>query len=468
MSRSPKRSKAKRGAFLPAFCSVFGALLILAVFVLALPVTAPRLFGYEVYNVVSGSMEPSIPLDSVIYVHAVEPAEVEVDDVIAFSDGSSVIAHRVVVNRKTMGEFVTKGDANNTEDLNPVPYDALIGRVELSLPFLGKAMALYASNVGKIYLALTFACGVMLNILAERMREQRRAQRLAEARATLEQAARTGVSASEIEALSTHERSHVGRTIVMGVLAAIFLCSGGVVGYVTLQHRASDKAYGDASKQYTKAVDEEQGQKKSKKNNLPTPPIQIDFDALQAVNPDIVGWIYCADTPIDYPVLLGKDNDQYLHHDYTGAYNIDGSIFLDYTCKGDFSQSNTIIYGHHMGYTGSMFTCLKYWADQSFYDEHPVMWLLTPTQDYRVDLFSGHHTEATSNMYTVFEKPGDDLNAYLQEALDLSLFTASDVQLKPKGRYVMLTTCAYIFDNARFVMHGLLTPVPSEGGVPRG
>lgn len=250
----------------------------------------------------------------------------------------------------------------------------------------------------------------------------------------------------------------------MGILAAIFLCSGGVVAYVTLQHKASDKAYGDASNQYTKQSEAGSAEQSEK---LPTPPIQVDFAALQAVNPDIVGWIYCADTPIDYPVLLGKDNDQYLHHEYTGAYNIDGSIFLDSTCKGDFSLSNTIIYGHHMGYTGTMFTCLKYWAEQSFYDEHPVMWLLTPTQDYRIDLFSGHHTDAYSDMYTIYEKPSDEFTAYLQDALSQSLFEASNVQLNPKGHYVMLSTCAYIFDNARFVMHGLLTPVPSEGGVPR-
>ena len=464
-STSPHANK-KKGMFLPALCNVLGALLILAVFVLALPVTAPRLFGYEAYNVISGSMEPSIPVDSVIYVHSVDPEEIEVDDVIAFNDGDSVIAHRVVVNRATMGEFVTKGDANNAEDPNPVPYEALVGRVELNLPFLGKAMALYASNVGKLYLVLTFACGVMLNILAERMREQRRVRQLQEAKLALERAAQSGEAVGELGvSVPTQRRSHTGRTIVMGILAAIFICSGGVVGYVTLQHHVSDKAYGDASHQYTKPVDAEVAQ--GEKKGLPTPPIQIDFEALRAVNPDIVGWIYCADTPIDYPVLLGDDNDQYLHHDYTGAYNIDGSIFLDSSCKGDFSLANTIIYGHHMGYTGSMFTCLKFWADQPFYDEHPVMWLLTPTQDYRVDLFSGHHTEAGSSVYTVFDKPSDELNTYLQEALDASLFTAKDVKLKQKGHYVVLSTCAYIFDNARFVMHGLLTPVPSEAGVPR-
>lgn len=450
-------TRSQKGRHLPTICRVLGAFLVLAVFVLALPVTAPRLAGYEVYDVVSGSMEPNIPVHSAIYVHPIAPEDVEVDDVIAFNDGQAVIAHRVVVNRQTMGEFVTKGDANNTEDLSPIPYDALIGRVELSLPFLGRAMALYASNVGKIYLMLTFACGIMLNVLADRLRDQQRARQLREAREAMAQASGEGVAEPTV-----HRRPHTARTILMAILAAIFLCSAAVVGYVSYQHNESDRLYGDAASQYTRIREADANGEAPE-----IPPVVVDFEALQAKNPDVVGWIYCADTPIDYPVLLGKDNDEYLHHDYTGAYNIDGSIFLDSTCAGDFSLANTIIYGHHMGYTGSMFTCLKQWQEQSFYDEHPVMWLLTPTQDYRIDLFSGHHTDAYSDSYKRIEQPGEELDAYLQKALEQSYFKAPNVTPDPNAHYVLLSTCAYIFDNARFVMHGMLVPVDSMGGVPR-
>lgn len=456
MAKTAKRAGSSKGRHLPAFYAAAGVLLILVVFVLALPVTAPRLLGYEVFNVVSGSMEPSIPVNSVIYVHAIEPEAVQTDDVIAFRDGDAVIAHRVVVNRQTMGEFVTKGDANNTEDLEPIPYRDLVGKVVMSLPFLGKAMALYASTVGKVYLALTFACGVMLLILAEQKRDQYRAAQLEEARTALEQAAREKAG-EQPAAPAPRRRSHVARTILMGILAAIFICSAAVVGYVSYSYKMSDKIYGDAAYQYTRGSDA---------TNAQVPPIQVDFEALQAVSTDVVGWLYCEDTTINYPVLLGVDNNKYLRHDYTGAYNMDGSIFIDCDCKGDFSFAKTIVYGHHMNF-GAMFGCLEDWADQSYYDGHPVMWLLTPTQDYRIDLFSGLHTSAYSDLYQVIEKPGDELNVYLKEVLEQSLFTAQGVQLDPKGHYVMLSTCAYVFDNARFVLNGLLVPVPSEAGVPR-
>ena len=184
----------------------------------------------------------------------------------------------------------------------------------------------------------------------------------------------------------------------------------------------------------------------------------MDFKSLRAKNPDIVGWIYCPDTPINYPVLQGKDNDQYLYTDYTGAYNIDGSIFVDADNTPGFMDSNTIIYGHHMA-SGSMFAGLERWADQAYYEEHPVVWLLTPEQNYQVVLFSGHHIDAGSSMYDIIKRPGPEMNAFLSEALEKSDFKeTSGMKLDPYARYVMLSTCAYLFDGDRYVLHGQLVP----------
>ncbi len=159
---------------IPALCNVLGILILLLVIASCLPVTVPRMMGYEIYNVVSGSMEPELPVGSVIYVSEEEPEEVKDGDIIAFWSKDSVITHRVVENRIVEGEFVTKGDANEAEDMNAVPYDRLIGRVERHIPFLGGVLMLYSSTVGKVYVVCFAACGAMLNLLAGRLRDRAR------------------------------------------------------------------------------------------------------------------------------------------------------------------------------------------------------------------------------------------------------------------------------------------------------
>ena len=132
----------------------------------------PRFVGYEPYEVVSGSMEPEISVGSVVYVKYTEPEDIAEEDVIAFMSGSSVIVHRVVQNRVTDREFVTKGDANAGEDLRTIHYSELIGRVEYHFPLIGRLMSLYTARIGKIYLLLVAACGAMLNMLAGSLRRR--------------------------------------------------------------------------------------------------------------------------------------------------------------------------------------------------------------------------------------------------------------------------------------------------------
>ncbi len=164
----------KRPKHLPGICRVLGIALLVIVIGLCAPITVPRIMGFEIYEVVSGSMEPEIPVGSVLYVKPTELTEVKENEIIAYQDVDAVVAHRVVYNRPVLGEFVTKGDANNTEDREPIPYDAVVGRVEMHLPVFGMAMALYSSVMGKVYLLLTAGCGLMLCMVANRMEDEKR------------------------------------------------------------------------------------------------------------------------------------------------------------------------------------------------------------------------------------------------------------------------------------------------------
>lgn len=155
-------------------CSGLGLVLILLVVVICLPLTVPRFLGYELYAIVSGSMEPSIPVGSVVYAKAAEPGEIQPGDVVVFYGGhasDTVITHRAVENHSADRELLTKGDANDGNDMLPVSYSNVIGKVELSIPLLGFLLPLITGTSGKIYLAGVLIAGVLFRILGSRLRE---------------------------------------------------------------------------------------------------------------------------------------------------------------------------------------------------------------------------------------------------------------------------------------------------------
>lgn len=175
MGRRRKRRGAsgKRKNTMAKVFSISGTVLLILVILLCIPITVPRLFGYEIYTVISGSMEPAIPTGSLIYTKEIPPKEVKKDDVIAFYSGTdtgAIVTHRVVKNQTVSGEFVTKGDANEEKDPMPVDYDELLGRVELSIPFLGRILAAVATMWGKIATACLIGLAVIFHIVAGLLR----------------------------------------------------------------------------------------------------------------------------------------------------------------------------------------------------------------------------------------------------------------------------------------------------------
>ena len=576
---STKKPKKQGGKFLPALCGFLGTLIILLVIVVCLPLTVPRFFGYGMYEVVSGSMSPTIPIGSVIYVKPLAPEMVEPMDIIAYHHNGETVTHRVRENHKVVGEFITKGDANNIVDFDPVPYDELIGRVEYHAPVIGRFMRVLSSFIGKIYMLVFACCGVMFSRLASILRAK--PEKIEFSLAELEAEA----AATPVQEKSTASKPRRGawrkvRRVLIVLAVLIFSGATGGMLYIRNQYQKSVVLYDDAAARFTAVAEalaappvddgpnglrllsearshdalalpmvsldssdtapvqsysteqtpvetqftEENGlpaaaaevnkrlqslvsnkepeeapiyyyyydvnsipqHEESEEENSediryqkdgpgeppdePTvrrldecAPIRVDFEALRAVNPDVVGWIFCPDTPINYPVLHGATNDTYLHHSYDRTYNVSGSIFVDAANTRGFVDSCSILYGHHMN-DNSMFASLSQWQFQSYFDEHPVMWLLTPEQDYKIALFSAYDISAYDDVYNIQRYPGLAFDSYLQTALARSS-VKSEVELEPEGHYVLMSTCAYVFDNARSVVHGLLQPISSIGGV---
>ena len=171
---------------------------------------------------------------------------------------------------------------------------------------------------------------------------------------------------------------------------------------------------------------------------------EIDFQALQDVNPDIIGWIYSPDTVINYPVA-------------DGTYNRNGCPFMDVKNKKDFSDENTILYGHHMQ-NGTMFAGITWYEDQSYYDAHPVLYLITPDKSYQLEPFAGYTTTMDSNAYMLTFASRHDYAEWMREISGRSDFKAR-MQLTTHDHILTLSTCAYSFQDARYVLHCRMTEI---------
>ena len=150
-----KRTKKKKSP-VAAFCSALGTVLLTVLILACIPLTLPKAFGFQMYTVISGSMEPAIPTGSLVYVRYEEPDN---------ADGS-IITHRVVSNSPAMGQFITKGDANKEKDMNPIPYNNYIGKVKLSVPVVGGIAQAATGTAGKIAAASMIGLALILEIVA--------------------------------------------------------------------------------------------------------------------------------------------------------------------------------------------------------------------------------------------------------------------------------------------------------------
>lgn len=183
----------------------------------------------------------------------------------------------------------------------------------------------------------------------------------------------------------------------------------------------------------------------------------VDFSALKKINPDVVAWLTAEGTEIDYPVVLGTDNDYYLRHLFTGERNKLGAIFMDYRNDGDFSDKNTILYGHNMK-DSSMFSSLTKYKEQGYYDSYPAMVLDTPNGNFKIELFAGILVDGSQESIQFDFKDDQDFQNYTDSLKKASTFESHTV-LNADDHLITLCTCSYEFNNARYALFGKLVPI---------
>lgn len=187
----------------------------------------------------------------------------------------------------------------------------------------------------------------------------------------------------------------------------------------------------------------------------------VDFESLQAINPDVVAWIYLEGTVINYPVVLGHDNSEYLYKLVDGTTNSAGSIFMDYRNQPEFSDRNTILYGHHMK-DKTMFAPITNYKDQAFYEEHPACLILTPEGNFKLEFFAGFVADLNGDAWKLEFAPNGEFGSWLEKAMANSTFESMIIPT-PEDRVVTLSTCSYEYDDARYVLMGIMVPQKERG-----
>ena len=243
------------------------------------------------------------------------------------------------------------------------------------------------------------------------------------------------------------------------LLAVILFSIWNIAGYYIEGYKTRE--YSAYLRQEAGIVEQEQEQKQDEnETEVSAPPEskqvipqRVAFEELQKISKDVVAWIYIPGTEIDYVIAQTDNNSYYLDSQLNGGYSAGGTLFMDYHNAPDLSDFNTIIYGHHMK-NGTMFGSLKNYKEQEYYESHPVVYLYTPKQNYRVELIAAYTTDPEDSIYTI---PGtkEERDKIVANAIEKSDFT-SDVSVEDGDRLVTLSTCAYDFKDARYVVLGKL------------
>lgn len=407
---------------------------MLIVIAVMIPLTIPKIFGYNVYAVLTGSMTPAYSVGSVIFVQKCSSEEIAVGDVITFRLGTgtdNVMTHRVVEIDREAGTFLTKGDANDAVDSEPVRFERLIGKVVFGIPGIARLSEFLNTTAGKAVTFIAFALAFCLWILADLLAPKRKKIKVQ------------------------------GQTIILLLGSALVIGSGAYLVNIMLEYHKGTKEY-DALQQKVFVQEEENDSRQEApsteadtgKTESPVPS-EADLQVMQAIstlkedNEEVIGWITFDNMKLSYPIMQGKDNEYYLNHTFSGEVNSAGSIFMEAANAADFEDMHTIIYGHNMKNL-SMFGQLKKYKTEEFYDEHQYFTIYTEEHVYRYQIFAYYDIAETGDVYMVGFGPDEEYKTFINKMLRRSYYDTG-VKVSEQDKVITLSTCST--EGNRFVLN---------------
>ena len=258
-------------------------------------------------------------------------------------------------------------------------------------------------------------------------------------------------------------KKHIVSNIALVIAATVFLYSAYQLVTIFMEYNKGEQEYKEILDEVITEVPETDNQESQQPQVTPEEPekrtehkvLKVDFKKLQSTNPDTVAWIsFDEPAKINYPVVRANDNDKYLKSTFEGKKNASGAIFMDAVNSGDFSNTNTFIYGHNMK-NGSMFGQLRKYKNEAFYREYPFFYIYMPDgREVKYQIFAVGIVEDASESYRKHYMDDADYLKYLQYIQSISKYKTG-VEVTAESDIVSLSTCTNVTETQRLLVHGV-------------
>lgn len=189
------------------------------------------------------------------------------------------------------------------------------------------------------------------------------------------------------------------------------------------------------------------------------PKLELDWEELAETNEDIYSWIYIPDTKVNYPVLQDEEElDYYLDHNLDHSTGLPGCIYTQYLNEKDYTDNNTILYGHNMK-NGTMFKGLHQYSDSEFFAENRYIYVYTPKKVLVYEIYGACEVTDAHLLYKYNFDAEEGVTAFLEDikaTRSMSKQVAEDMEIPEEAKLITLSTCIANKPNNRWVVVGVL------------
>ena len=244
-------------------------------------------------------------------------------------------------------------------------------------------------------------------------------------------------------------------TVVL-ILCAIAVCCGGYLIYHHWSVKQRELEYERLRQEETLSaatetvIAEPETEENTEETVIYCDPV-YDFGQLHEQNEDIYAWIVVPGTQVDYPLLQSGTDNYYLDYNLDHSKGYPGCIYTNQCNRKDFSDYNTVLYGHNMKNL-SMFGSLKKYKTEDFYKDHQFFTIYTSECAYRYQIFAYYDVPETDEVYTVGFAPDETFQKFIDKMKQKS-YDDTGVNVTKDDHIMTLSTCSTT--GKRFVVHAV-------------